>query len=33
LTTGDVDTTSDGQGEQGSEDVRAEEGATVEAEA
>ena len=32
-TTGDVDTTSDGQGERGSEDVRAEEGATVEAEA
>jgi trigger factor len=33
LTTGDVDTTSDGQAERGSEDVRAEEGATVEAEA
>jgi trigger factor len=33
VTTGDVDTTSDGSGERGSEDVRAEEGATVEAEA
>jgi hypothetical protein len=33
LTTGDVETTAGGQGERGSEDVRAEKGATVEAEA
>jgi trigger factor len=33
LDTGDVETMSDGQSERGSEDVRAEEGATVEAEA